>query len=260
LLKCVIHFYILQEQIMQKMISKIAPTFPYVIWMGFIIVILSVIIGFVNSQTAAAYFTESKAIRETTLLAERAAIESTILWLPYFKFLGLGMVLGGIVMALKVILDNLMQAGMKVIANLPEDKRPAMPKAPWYGRLMPIVMMLGMLIFIVALIVSLQLSGTARAVYANPIPVIDAAGTGTVLLAQLQSIQATSAWLVPFKFLGIATEFLAIVMGLGTIVYVLNNQTAMLKKGVQVARSGKQQAAQPAEEADQVPATESIPT
>lgn len=48
------------------MISKIAPIFPIVIWMGFIIVILSVVIGFFNSQTAAAYFTESKAVRETT--------------------------------------------------------------------------------------------------------------------------------------------------------------------------------------------------
>ena len=81
------------------MISKIAPTFPNVIWMGFIIVILSVVIGFVNSQTAAAYFAKSKAVRETTLMAERAAVESTKLWLPYFKFLGLGMVLGGIMMA-----------------------------------------------------------------------------------------------------------------------------------------------------------------
>jgi hypothetical protein len=243
---------------MQKMIGKIAPTFPYVIWMGFMIVILSVVIGFFNSQTAAAYFAESKAVRETTLLGQRAAIESTSLWLPYFKFLGLGMVLGGIVMALRVILDNLMQAGRNVLANLPEDKRPAMPKAPWYGRLMPIMMMLGMLIFIIALIVSLQLAGTARAVYANPVPDIDAAGVGTVLLTQLQSIQATSAWLVPFKFFGIATEFLAIVMGLGTIVYVLNAQTEMLKKGVQVARMGKQQESKSADGGDKVPATESV--
>jgi hypothetical protein len=243
---------------MQKMISKVAPVFPYVIWMGFMIVALSVVIGFINSQAAAAYFAESKAVRETTLLAERAAIESTKLWLPYFKFLGLGMVLGGIVMALKVILDNLMQAGKNVLANLPEGKRPEMPQAPWYGRMMPIVMMLGMLIFIAALIVSLQLAGTARAVYANPVPDIDAAGAGTVLLGQLQSIQATSAWLVPFKFLGIATEFLAIVMGLGTIVYVLNNQTAMIKKGVQVARSGVQQDAKPLDEGDKVSATESV--
>ena len=161
-------------------------------------------------------------------------------------------------MALKVILDNLMQAGKNVLANLPEGKRPEIPQAPWYGRLMPIVMMMGMLIFIVALIVSLQLAGTARAVFANPVPEIDAAGAGTVLLGQLQNSQATSAWLVPFKFLGIATEFLAIVMGLGTIVYVLNNQSAMITKGVQVTRSGAQIEVKPADEGDKIPATESV--
>jgi len=222
------------------------------------IVVLSFVIGFFNSQTAAAYFSESKAIRETTLLAERAAIESTNLWLPYFKFLGLGMVLGGIVMALKVILDNLMQAGGKVLANLPADKRPAMPNPPWYGRMMPVVMMLGMLVFIIALIVSLQLASTARAVFANPIPAIDAAGAGSVLLAQVQSIKATSAWLVPFKFFGIATEFLAIVMGLGTIVYVLTAQTEMLKKGIQMSRSSKGAEAKPVEEQKQAPAGETV--
>lgn len=243
---------------MQNMISKIAPKFPILIWMGFIIVVLSFVIGFFNSQTAAAYFSESKAIRETTLLAERAAIESTNLWLPYFKFLGLGMVLGGIVMALKVILDNLMQAGGKVLANLPADKRPAMPNPPWYGRMMPVVMMLGMLVFIIALIVSLQLASTARAVFANPIPAIDAAGAGSVLLAQVQSIKATSAWLVPFKFFGIATEFLAIVMGLGTIVYVLTAQTEMLKKGIQMSRSSKGAEAKPVEEQKQAPAGETV--
>jgi hypothetical protein len=226
--------------------------------MGFMIVVLSFVIGFFNSQTAAAYFSESKAIRETTLLAERAAIESTNLWLPYFKFLGLGMVLGGIVMALKVILDNLMQAGGKVLANLPADKRPAMPNPPWYGRMMPVVMMLGMLVFIIALIVSLQLASTARAVFANPIPAIDAAGAGSVLLAQVQSIKATSAWLVPFKFFGIATEFLAIVMGLGTIVYVLTAQTEMLKKGIQMSRSSKGAEAKPVEEQKQAPAGETV--
>lgn len=243
---------------MQKMISKIAPKFPILIWMGFMIVVLSFVIGFFNSQTAAAYFSESKAIRETTLLAERAAIESTNLWLPYFKFLGLGMVLGGIVMALKVILDNLMQAGGKVLANLPADKRPAMPNPPWYGRMMPVVMMVGMLVFIIALIVSLQLASTARAVFANPIPAIDAAGAGSVLLAQVQSIKATSAWLVPFKFFGIATEFLAIVMGLGTIVYVLTAQTEMLKKGIQMSRSSKGAEAKPVEEQKQAPAGETV--
>jgi hypothetical protein len=242
---------------MQKMISKMAPMFPIVIWMGFMIVALAFVIGFFNSQTAAAYFAESKAVRETTLLAERASIESTNLWLPYLKFLGLGLVLGGIVMALRVILDNLMQAGGKVLANLPEEKRPAVPSAPWYGRLMPVVMMLGWLVFIFAFIVSLQLASTARAVFANPIPAIDAAGAGSVLLAQVQTIHATSAWLVPFKFFGIATEFLAILMGLATIAYVLKAQTEMLKKGVQAARTSMQRA-KPVEQQEKATVTETV--
>lgn len=242
---------------MQKMISKIAPKFPILIWMGFMIVALAFVIGYFNSQTAAAYFSESKVVRETTLLAERASIESTNLWLPYLKFLGLGMVLGGIVMALRVILDNLMQAGGKVLANLPADKRPAMPAAPWYGRLMPVVMMLGMLIFIFALIISLQLASTARAVFANPLPVIDAAGAGTALLAQVQTIHATSAWLVPFKFFGIVTEFLAILMGLATIAYVLKAQTEMLKKGVQAARTSMKQP-KPVEQQEKAPVAETV--
>ena len=232
---------------MQKIIGKMAPMFPIIIWMGFMIVALSVVIGYFNSQTAAAYFAESKVVRETTLLAQRASIESTNLWLPYFKFLGLGLVMGGIVMAIRVILDNLSQAGGKVLANLPADKRPAMPIPPWYGRLMPLVMMLGWLVFLVALIISLQLASTARALFANPLPVIDAAGAGTALLSQVQTISATSAWLVPFKFFGIGTEFLAIAMGLATIAYVLNAQTEMLKKGVQIARSSKPQSAGAAE-------------
>ena len=243
---------------MQKLISKMAPKFPILIWMGFMMVALAFVIGFFNAQTAAAYFSESKLIRETTLLAERAAIQSTNLWLPYFKFLGLGMVLGGIVMALRVILDNLMQAGGKVLANLPADMRPAMPQAPWYGRLMPVVMMLGMLVFIIALIVSLQLASTARAVFANPLPAVDAAGAGTVLLAQVQSIHATSAWLVPFKFFGIATEFLAIVMGLGTIAYVLKAQTEMLKKGVQIARSNKKVEVTPVEKQEKASTVKTV--
>lgn len=123
---------------------------------------------------------------------------------------------------------------------------------------MPVVMMSGMLVFIIALIVSLQLAGTARAVFANPIPVIDAAGAGTALQSQVQTIQVTSAWLVPFKFFGIATEFLAIVMGMGTIVYVLTAQTEMLKMGIQMSRSCKGAEVKAVEEPKQEPAGETV--
>jgi hypothetical protein len=46
----------------------------------------------------------------------------------------------------------------------------------------------------------------------------------------------TSAWLVPFKFVGVATEFLAIVMGLSTIIYILTQQTRLLERGFEIGR------------------------
>jgi hypothetical protein len=136
-----------------------ARMYPIMILMGFMMVVIAFIVGYVSSQTAAAYFSASKSVRETTLMAQRASIESVGLWLPYFKFLGLGLILGGIVMALRVIIDGLKEAGMQVMSNLPAEKRPTMPAPPWYGPMMPVVMMVGEMILIVALIVSLFMVG-----------------------------------------------------------------------------------------------------
>jgi hypothetical protein len=242
------------EAKMQQMIGKMAKMFPMMILMGFMIVVISLIIGYVNSQNAAVYFAESKVVRETTLLAERASIESIGLWLPYFKFLGIGLILGGIVMALRVIIDNLKAAGMQVLSNIPEGNRPGMPKPPFFGPLMPMVMMLGELIFVVALIVSLGLAADARSLFANPIPDIDAAGAGTALLSQIQNIHATAAWLIPFKFFGVATMFLSIVMGLGTIIYILGSQTELIQAGIQIARRAMETGSRDEKEAERVAA------
>ncbi len=225
---------------MQQFIGKMARMYPLLIAMGFMIVAIAFGIGYVNSQTVAEYFSQPKVLRETTLLAERASIESVGLWLPYFKFLGIGLILGGIVMALRIIIDNLKGAGEEVLENLPAEIRPTLPSPPWYGPMMPMVMMLGLLVFIVALIVGLGQAADARALFANPLPTIDAAGAGTALLATLEGIKATSAWLVPFKFFGVATEFLAITMGLGTIIFIILQQTDMIANGIDIGRKNAQ--------------------
>jgi hypothetical protein len=224
---------------MQRVIGKMARMYPLFILMGIMVVVAALVIGYINSQTAATYYSESKAAREVSLLAERASIESTGAWLPYFKFLGIGLILGGIVMALRVIIDHLQAAGRKVLSNLPVEQRPRLPKPPWLGLLMPLVMMAGWAIFIVALVVSLNVSSTAAQLFANPVAAIDAAGNGSVLLSQLQGVHATAAWLVPFKFFGVATEFLAIVMGLGTIIYILTEQTRLIGRAIQIGRKEK---------------------
>ena len=61
---------------MQQLIGKMARMYPLLIAMGFMIVAIAFGIGYVNSQTAAEYFSQPKVLRETTLLAERASIES----------------------------------------------------------------------------------------------------------------------------------------------------------------------------------------
>ena len=213
---------------MQKMIGKMARMFPMFIALGFMIVLAALFIGYMNSQTAIDYFAQSKAVRETSLMVERVAIESTGLWMPTFKFLGLGLILGGIVMALRVIIDNLIGTGNEVLTNLPESKRPSLSSPPWYGKLMPMVMMVGEMIFIGAFIVGLWLAGIARSVFINPIPTIDAAGPGSALLTGIQTIHSIEGWLIPLKFFGIASEFLAITMGLATIIFILKAQTKML--------------------------------
>lgn len=215
---------------MDKMIGKMAKMFPMMIALGFMIVLAAFIIGYNNSQTAATYFAQPKAVREITLMAQRASMESVGLWLPTFKFLGIGFILGGIVMALRIIIDNLKGAGAEVLSNMPENARPQLPAAPWYGRMMPMVMIFGEMLFFIALGVGVWVSGVARAVFANPLPAIDAAGPGSALLSGLQTIHIVEGWLVPFKFFAISTEFLAITMGLATIIFILSAQTQMLSR------------------------------
>jgi hypothetical protein len=215
---------------MQRLIGKMARFYPLMIGMGFMIVIIAFLIGYYNAQVAAEYFGNAKAVRETSLLAQRAFIESTGMWLSPFKFLGLGLILGGIVMALRVIIDSLRAAGKEVLSNLPVDRRPELPGPPWYGLLMPVVMMVGEIFFLVALGIGIYAASLANSVFTNPLAQIDAAGSGSVLLSQVQTIHAIEGWLVPLKFLGVSTEFLAIAMGLSTIIYILGSQTNMLDR------------------------------
>ena len=222
------------ENKMDEMIGSMARSmYKMLIAMGFMIVMLSFLIGFWNSTLAGEYFSATKTTRETTLMSTRVVIEQVGQILPYFKFLGVGMILAGIVMALRVIIDRLRSLGNDVLANLPESNRPAVPSPPGYAMLMPMLMMLGLMIFLLALIVSLWLGfGDVATVFANAFPTIDAAGSGSALNNALVNIKATNAWLVPFKFFAIAIEFLAIANGLAVIIYILTHQTDTLEDAI----------------------------
>ncbi len=220
---------------MEKMLQAMMKRFPMFIGMGFMIVMIALIIGAVNASNAAGYYAVDKATRDASLeLAQvRAGIESTVVWLPYFKFLGVAMIWGGITMALGVIALKLQALGKKVMASVPDNARVSIPPKPISVYLMRMFMMVGMLIIIIGFIVSMGVAGTASSVFSNPITTLDAAPTGSPLLAQIAGIHAAETWLEAFKFLGVASLFLGIVNGLGAIIFALRYQQSAIPQVVE---------------------------
>lgn len=220
---------------MEKMIQSMMKRFPLFIAMGFMIVVAALIIGAVNSGNAASYYAVDKATRDSSpdLAQMRAGIESITVWLPYFKFLGLAMILAGIIMALGMISLRLQELGKKVMGRVPERTRVALPPKPKSATWMRMFMVLGMMIIIAGFIVSLSLASTASWVYSHPVVDIDAATAGSDLLAGLARVHAAEAWLEAFKFVGVAAFFLGIVYGLHTIVIALKFQRSAIPQVIE---------------------------
>ncbi len=76
------------------------------------------------------------------MMVQRAAIENLGLWMPAFKFSGTCLILGGIVMALRIIIDKLKGAGEEVLSNLPADKQLKLHVPPLFATMTPLVMLM----------------------------------------------------------------------------------------------------------------------
>ena len=216
---------------MQSMANKMWA--PWII-MGLMIVVISFIVGIVLSGIEATYFENSKETREaatrgTAIALEQARIQSLMAWVPGFKFLGLGFMLGGITFLLATILGNLRIAGGKVQRALGADQ--IVIKKPMTGTLFPMLMMMGMMILVVALGVSIWLATQSHDYWNHSIAtVLNPAAAGSETLRDLGVIKATGAWLAPLKFVGMAFLFSGIAIALVTIVSVLRFQAARLSE------------------------------
>ena len=214
---------------MQAMASKMWMPF---IGMGFMIVVAAFVIGLVSSATAADYFTASKVTREAAvtgsdLATQKAFVESTKAWLPAFKFLGIGMLLGGITFLLATIIGALRVGGGGVQQALGGEVR--MPKPPMTAKLFPMVMMMGLMILIAALVIGIVNAALAYDYWNHSIATqLNPAAEGSGLLSDLGTINAIKLWLAPFKFVGMATLFTGIGLALATIVQVLRWQSNRL--------------------------------
>ena len=214
---------------MQAMASKMWMPF---IAMGFMVVFAAFIIGLVNSGITSTYFESSKAVREaaetgTALAQQKAFIESTKAWLPSFKFLGMGMILGGVTFLLATILGALRTGGGRVQEALGVPVR--IIKPPMTAQAFPMLMMMGMMVLIAALVVAIVDATLVYGYWNNSIAnQLNPAAEGSAFLGDLQTISVIGAWLAPLKFVGIALVLTGIGLALATIVRVLRWQTNRL--------------------------------
>jgi hypothetical protein len=212
-----------------RMLARMARSlWAMAIVMGLAIVIAAFFIGLWNSSLVTTYFSNSKEVREaaaagTVIVNQKVTIESIFAWLPGFKFLGMGLLFSGITFVLANIINALRAAGAGLQKALGVEAK--MPPKPLQATLFPPLMMLGLMILIIAFIISLWLAGVSASYWNHAIKTeLDAARVGSPLLAQLATIQSVKAWLEPLKFVGIALLLTGISMALATIRKILQSQ------------------------------------
>ena len=214
---------------MQSMASKMWA--PWLV-MGFMIVMISLIIGAIVANTASDYFSFSKEVREAAvansdIADKKAFIEATKAWLPTFKFLGLGMIMGGITFALATILGNLKTGGGRVQEAIGKGTMELKP--PMTAKMFPMVMMMGMMVLMASFVIGIILAVISADYWNHSIAAeLNTASAGSVLLSDLGTIKAIGLWLAPLKFVGIAMILSSIVLALATIVRVLRFQTVRI--------------------------------
>ena len=222
---------------MQRMASKMWA--PWIV-MGLMIVAIAFIIGIVVSTTASDYFANPKEVREvasagSTIVQQKGFMEVTKAWLPGFKFLGLGMMLGGITFLLATILGNLRVQGGRVQQTLGVPV--VFPEPPMTAKVFPMLMMMGMMLLMVNLVLDIWIATIAADYWNHSIAnELNPAAAGSESLRQLGLMSAAKAWLEPFKFVGMAVLFSGIALALVTIVTVLQSQTTRIVDIVNTAK------------------------
>ena len=214
---------------MQSLASKV---WMPMVAMGFMVVLAAFIFGLFNASVTSDYFDASKeardtAVRDSDLATDRAFIESTKVWLPTLKFLGMGMILGGVTFLLATILGALRVGGARVQQALGETVR--MPKPPFTAQMFPMVMMIGLMVLVASLIIGIILATLSYDYWNNSIANdLNAALAGSGFLDDLSTINSVQAWLAPFKFVGLAILLSGIGLALATIVRILRWQSVRL--------------------------------
>ncbi|GMR10246.1 MAG: hypothetical protein BMS9Abin28_1067 [Anaerolineae bacterium] len=219
-----------------SMIEGMMPLYPLIAVMGWGFVLVSLLIGiFGLSPAVTTFFSDAKAVREAAAAGSaivNANVTAHVLesWVPQFKFLGLGLGLLAIIMALGVIAKRLRGMGWVITGHIREDLRPKMPSIPRRVRYFQLSTLMGLMILIAALIIGIVLAVTVVPDYwshsiANE---LNPAQPGSALLQQLETVSSFAKWLNPLRVTGMAFLFTAITIALTVIIGTLRNQAELL--------------------------------
>jgi len=229
---------------MEKMQNRMMKMYQMFAWLGLIIVLIAFWVALTSGSNAnAAFFADSKAVREAAGSGSAFAIanatrHSVVTWVPAFKFLGLGIMLGAITMALGLIATTLRNLGKDVMALWPADLNPGTPDKPVQAKMFPMIMMMGWLVLIIGFIWALVLSGTVSSYWNHSIAAeLNPAEVGSALLNQLGLIQAQLPWLAFLRFLGMSFLFTGITVALTVIIRTLQHQEKALQTFVKARQA-----------------------
>src|SRR3990172_225709 len=132
-----------------NMIESMMPRYPMIAVAGWMIVLLSFLIGATALSSAqAAFYSDAKAVREAAA-AGSAFVQANVTahvietWVPQFKFVGLGLGLMAISMALGSIAKALRRMGQVLASHIPAELRLAMPPVPRRARIFQLSTLMG---------------------------------------------------------------------------------------------------------------------
>lgn len=219
-----------------SMIEGMMPLYPWIAIMGWAFVLVSLLIGiFSLSPAVSTFFSDSKAVREAAEAGSafvNANVTAHVIesWVPQFKFVGLGVGLLAITMALGTIAKRLRGMGWVITGHIREDLRPKMPAIPRRVRYFQFSALMGLMILVAALIVGIVLGVTVVPDYwSHSIATqLNPAQPGSALLQQLETVSSFAKWLNPLRLTGMAFLFTAITIALTVIIGTLKGQAELL--------------------------------
>lgn len=219
-----------------SMIEGMMPLFPLIAVMGWMIVGISFLVGLlVLSPAQATFFSDAKAVREAATAGSafvQANVTSHVIeaWIPQFKFLGLGLGLMAITMALGTIAKRLRKMGFTITAHIPKSLRPSIPPIPGRVRVFQLSTVMGVMVLMAALVIGLVLAlGVVPDYWNHSIATeLNPAGPGSALLSQLAAVSSFSFWLNPLRMVGMSFLFTGILIALSLILKTLKLQSKLL--------------------------------